>query len=219
MRMPRAMMQPWAASLESAGPLKAAPGSRCTWPLLQEHDVKEAEAAEAKQGAVRGKGKESLSNDDLARLIVVKPVSHHPDGSRALCRASPCRRGNRREGACCTHAERAAAAACLPRAPSLVGLLPWALPIHYPALPTPTLSRPAPAPLQSQRSPLKPKMDDGDDMAAVINDGLELYARQLQQVGASAHRRAAVRKRGRRPALRGGTARHVVHGMLQHKGG
>lgn len=77
--------------------------------LDEEHDVKEAEAAEAKQGAVRGKGKESLSNDDLARLIVVKP---------------------------------------------------------------------------SQRSPLKPKMDEGDDMAAVINDGLELYARQLQQINA-----------------------------------
>lgn len=46
-------------------------------------------------------------------------------------------------------------------------------------------SRTAPLP-QSQRSPLKPKMDEGDDMAAVINDGLELYARQLQQVGAAA---------------------------------
>lgn len=34
---------------------------------------------------------------------------------------------------------------------------------------------------QSLKSPQKPKMGD-DDMAAVINDGLELYARELQQV-------------------------------------
>ena len=35
---------------------------------------------------------------------------------------------------------------------------------------------------------MKPKLGEGDDMAAVINDGLELYARELQQVrGLPAH--------------------------------
>lgn len=41
----------------------------------QEHAVKEAEAAAAEPPKTGGKGKESLSNADLARLIVVKPVS------------------------------------------------------------------------------------------------------------------------------------------------
>jgi hypothetical protein len=39
--------------------------------------------------------------------------------------------------------------------------------------------------LQSLTSPQKPRMGDGDDMAAVINDGLELYARELQQINTS----------------------------------
>ncbi|KAI7844978.1 hypothetical protein COHA_001344 [Chlorella ohadii] len=74
--------------------------------LDEEHAVKEAEAAAAEPPKSGGKGKESLSNADLARLIVVKP---------------------------------------------------------------------------SLRSPQKPKLGD-DDMAAVINDGLELYAQELQKI-------------------------------------
>ena len=46
---------------------------------------------------------------------------------------------------------------------------------HLPSSPPPFL--------QSLTSPQKLKaVGEGDDMAAVINDGLELYARELQQV-------------------------------------
>lgn len=46
-------------------------------PLQQEHDaVKAAEAAAAKDSKVaRPKAKESLSNEELRRLVIVKPVS------------------------------------------------------------------------------------------------------------------------------------------------
>jgi hypothetical protein len=62
--------------------------------FVQEHQVTEAEAAAAPP-AKGGKGKESLSNDDLARLIVVKPVGGA--GGRGWGWAAGARRG---AGAC-----------------------------------------------------------------------------------------------------------------------
>ena len=63
-------------------------------------------------------------------------------------------------------------------------------------------------PAQSLTSPQKPKaVGEGDDMAAVINDGLELYARELQQVSRGAGRQAErATAAQRQPDCRRGTA-------------
>ena len=60
-------------SMPARRPLRSSNRPPLPSPAPQEHAVKEAEAAAAAPPK-GGKGKETLSNTDLARLIVVKPV-------------------------------------------------------------------------------------------------------------------------------------------------